>query len=55
VYRRHISNWRHQLSVYADDASLPDENINTITKNTGTLLEALKQSGLGVNAETMFH
>ncbi|KAJ4450477.1 hypothetical protein ANN_01902 [Periplaneta americana] len=44
-------NGLHQLFVYADDVNMLGENPQTITKNTGILLEASKDIGLDVNPE----
>jgi hypothetical protein len=44
-------NRRHQLLVYADDVNLMGDNIDTIKKNTQTLIDASKEVGLEVNAE----
>jgi hypothetical protein len=40
----------HQLSVYADDVSLLDDNIDTIKENTQTSIEASKKVDLEANA-----
>jgi hypothetical protein len=37
--------------VYADDVNLLDDNIDTIKKNTETLIDASKEVGLEVNTE----
>jgi hypothetical protein len=41
----------HQLLAYADDVNLPLYNIDTIKKNTETLINASKEVGLGINVE----
>jgi hypothetical protein len=42
-------NETHQLLVYADDVSLLGDNIDTIKRNTETLIDATKDFGLEVN------
>jgi hypothetical protein len=44
-------NGTHQLIVYADDANLLRDNIDTIKKNTETVIDASKEVGLDVNTE----
>jgi hypothetical protein len=44
-------NGTHQLLVYADDVNLLGINIDTIKKNTQTLIDANKEIGLSVNVE----
>jgi hypothetical protein len=41
----------HQLLAYADDVNLLGDNIDTINKNTETLIDASKKVGLEVNVE----
>jgi hypothetical protein len=45
------SNGAHQLLANADDVNLVDDNIDTIKKNTGALVDASNESGLEVNEE----
>jgi hypothetical protein len=42
-------NGTHQLLAYADDVNLLGDNIDTIKKNTGTLIDAGKEVGLEMN------
>jgi sorting nexin-29 len=41
----------HQLLAYADDVNLLGDNIDTVKKNTETLIDASKEVGLGINIE----
>jgi hypothetical protein len=42
-------NGTHQLLAYADDVNLLGDNIDTIKKNTVTLIDASKEIGLELN------
>jgi hypothetical protein len=42
-------NVTHQLLTYADDVNLLGDNIDTIKKNTETLIDASKEVGLEIN------
>jgi hypothetical protein len=44
-------NGTHQLLAYADDVNLLGDNIDTINKNTETVIDASKVVGLEVNIE----
>jgi hypothetical protein len=44
-------NGPHQLLAYADDGNIVEENINTIKKKRGALLNASKEVGLELNPE----
>jgi hypothetical protein len=42
-------NGTHQLLAYADDVNLLADNIDTIKKNTETLIDASKEASLEIN------
>jgi hypothetical protein len=44
-------NGTHQLLVYADNVNLLEDNLDTIKKNTETLIDASKEVGLELNVE----
>jgi hypothetical protein len=44
-------NGTHQLLAYVDDVNLLGDNIDTINKNTETLIDATKTIGLKINVE----
>jgi hypothetical protein len=45
------SNGTHQLLVYADDINLLGDNVDVIKNNTGTLIDANRESSIEVNSE----
>jgi hypothetical protein len=48
-------NGTHPLLAYADDVNLLGDNIETVKKNTGTLIDCSKKVGLEINIEkTMY-
>jgi hypothetical protein len=44
-------NGTHRLLTYSDDVSLLGDNIDTIKKNTETVIDASKEVGLEINVE----
>jgi hypothetical protein len=44
-------NGTHQLLPYGDDVNLLGDKINTINKNTQTLIDAIEEFGLEINGE----
>jgi hypothetical protein len=44
-------NGTHQLLAYADDVNLLGDSIDTVKKNTETLIDASKEAGLEINVE----
>jgi hypothetical protein len=44
-------NGTHQLLAYADDVNLLGDNIDTINKNTNTLIDASKKVGLEISVD----
>jgi hypothetical protein len=44
-------NGIHQCLAYTDDVNLLGDNINTIKKNTETLMDASKEVGVEINVE----
>jgi hypothetical protein len=54
VQENHVGlklNGTHQLLAYAYDVNLLGDNIDTIEKNTETLIDASKDVGLEINVE----
>jgi hypothetical protein len=45
-------NGTHQLLVYADDVNILGGSIHSIKENAEALVDACKEIGLEVNAET---
>jgi hypothetical protein len=48
-------NGTHQLLAYTDDVNLLGDDIDTINKNTETLINASKEVGIEVNVEKTKH
>jgi hypothetical protein len=48
-------NGTHQFLAYADDVNVLKDNIDTINKDTETLIDASKQVDLEVNAKESKH
>jgi hypothetical protein len=44
-------NGTHQLLAYADDVNLLGDNIDTMKRNTETLIDASKEVGLEIKVE----
>jgi hypothetical protein len=44
-------NGTHQLLAYTDDVNLLRDNIDTIKKNTETLIDSSKEVGLEINVK----
>jgi hypothetical protein len=44
-------NGTHHILAYADDVNLLGDNIDTIKKNTETLIDASEEVGLEINVE----
>jgi hypothetical protein len=44
-------NGTHHLLAYADDVNPLGDNIHTVNKITGTLIDASKEVGLEINVE----
>jgi hypothetical protein len=48
-------NGTHWLLTYDDDVNLLGDNIDTIKKNTETLIDARKEVGLEINTEKIMY
>jgi hypothetical protein len=48
-------NGTHQFLAYTDDVNLLEDNIDTIEKNTETLIDATKLASLEVNKENQVY
>jgi hypothetical protein len=48
-------NGTHHFMAYADDVTLLEDNIDTIKKDIGTLIDVSKEVGLDVSAEETEH
>jgi hypothetical protein len=48
-------NGTHQLLAYADDVNLLKDKMDTIEKNTETLIDASKEVGLEINVDKTMH
>jgi hypothetical protein len=44
-------NWTYQLLAYAEDVNLVGDYIDTIKKNTETLIDACEEVGLKIDVE----
>jgi hypothetical protein len=44
-------NGTHRLLAYADDVNLLGDNIDTVRKNTETLIDASKEVGIEINVD----
>jgi uncharacterized protein YabE (DUF348 family) len=44
-------NGTHQLLAYADDVNVLGDNIDTIEKNTESLIDVSEEAGLEINIE----
>jgi hypothetical protein len=54
VQENHVGlelNGTHQLLTYADDVNLLGDSVDTIKKNTQTLIDVFKEVGLEVSTE----